>query len=34
MTFIVLEFSFYNQRGERAVVSRTTSIHTEGAVKN
>ena len=33
MTFIVLEFSFYNQRGEKAVVSRTTSIHTEGAVK-
>ena len=34
MTFIVLEFTFYNQRGEKAVVSRTTSIHTEGAVKN
>ena len=34
MTFIVLEFSFYNQKREKVLVSRTTSIHTEGAVKN
>ncbi len=34
MTFIVLEFTFYNQRGEKAAVSRTTSVHTEGAVKS
>jgi acyl dehydratase len=34
MTFIVLEFTFFNQRGEKAVVSRSTSVHTEGAVKN
>jgi acyl dehydratase len=34
MTFVVLEFAFYNQKGEKALVTRTTSIHTEGAVKN
>lgn len=34
MTFIVSEFTFYNQRGEKVSVSRTTTIHTEGAVKN
>jgi acyl dehydratase len=34
MTFIVVEFTFYNQRGEKAVVSRTTSVHTQGAVGN
>ncbi|MGA2959677.1 MAG: MaoC family dehydratase N-terminal domain-containing protein [Thermodesulfobacteriota bacterium] len=34
MTFIVLEFTFYNQKGEKVSVSRTTTIHTEGAVKN
>ncbi len=34
MTFIVLEFAFYNQKGEKALVSRSTTIHTEGAVKN
>jgi len=34
MTFIVLEFTFYNQRGEKVLVSRTTTVHTEGAVKN
>ncbi len=34
MTFIVLEFTFYNQRGEKALVSRSTTIFPEGAVKN
>jgi len=34
MTFIVLEYAFYNQQGEKVLVSRTTTIHTEGAVKN
>jgi acyl dehydratase len=33
MTFVVLEFSFYNQKGEMALVSRTTTVQTEGAVK-
>ncbi len=34
MTFIVMEFTFFNQRGEKAVVSRTTTINTQGAVKS
>lgn len=34
MTFIVFEYSFYNQKGEMVLVSRTTSIHTEGPVRN
>ncbi len=34
MTFIVVEFTFYNERGEKAVVSRSTSVHTQGAVGN
>jgi acyl dehydratase len=34
MTFVVVEYAYYNQKGEKALVSRTTSIHTEGAVKN
>ena len=34
MTFIVLEFTFYNQKGEKVLASRTTTVHTEGAVKN
>jgi len=34
MTFIVSEFTFYNQKKEKVLVSRTTTIHTEGAVKN
>ncbi|MDI6753489.1 MAG: MaoC family dehydratase N-terminal domain-containing protein [Thermodesulfobacteriota bacterium] len=34
MTFIVLEFAFYNQKVEKVLISRTTTIHTEGAVKN
>lgn len=34
MTFIVLEFTFYNPKGEKVLISRTTTIHTEGAVKN
>jgi len=33
MTFIVSEFTFYNQKGEKVLISRTTSIQTEGAVK-
>jgi acyl dehydratase len=34
MTFIVVEYTFHNQRGEKVLVSRTTSIHTEGPVRN
>jgi acyl dehydratase len=34
MTFIVMEYTFHNQRGEKVLVSRTTSIHTEGPVRN
>jgi hypothetical protein len=30
----VVQFDYYNQKGEKVLVSRTTSIHTEGAVKN
>ncbi len=33
MIFIVLEYTFVNQKGEKVLISRTTSIHTEGAVK-
>lgn len=33
MTFIVLEYTFFNQKREKVLISRTTSIHTEGAVK-
>jgi acyl dehydratase len=34
MTFVVVEYAFYNQKGEKVMVSRTTTLHTEGAVKN
>ena len=34
MTFVVVEYAFSNQKGEKVLVTRTTSIHTEGAVKN
>ncbi len=34
MTFVVVEYAFYNQKGEKVLVSRTTTLHTEGAVKN
>jgi acyl dehydratase len=34
MTFIVVEYIFWNQRGEKVLISRTTSIHTEGPVNN
>ncbi len=33
MTFVVFEFTFFNQRGEKALVSRSTLIQTAGAVK-
>ncbi len=33
MTFIVLEYTFFNQEREKVLISRTTSIHTEGALK-
>lgn len=33
MTFVVIEFTFYNQKGERTLLSRTTTVQTEGTVK-
>ena len=33
MTFVVLEFTFYNQKEEKVLVSRTTTVQTEGTVK-
>ena len=34
MTFVVFEFTFYNQRGEKVQVSRSTIIQTGGVVKD
>ncbi|MCX5907416.1 MAG: MaoC family dehydratase N-terminal domain-containing protein [Deltaproteobacteria bacterium] len=34
MTFIVAEFTYYNQKGEKVAVSCSTTVQTEGAVKN
>jgi acyl dehydratase len=33
MTFVVFEFMFFNQRGEKVLVSRSTLIQTGGVVK-
>jgi len=34
MTFVVFEFTFYNQKGEKVQVSRSTTIQTGGVVKD
>ena len=34
MTFVVFEFTYFNQRGEKALVSRSTLIQTGGVVKD
>ena len=33
MTFVVFEYTYFNQRGEKALVSRSTLIQTGGVVK-
>ena len=33
MTFVVFEFTFHNQRGEKVLISRSTVIQTGGVVK-
>ena len=33
MTFVVFEFTFHNQRGEKVLISRSTAIQTGGVVK-
>jgi len=34
MIFVIFEFSFQNQRGEKVLVSRSTAIQTGGVVKD
>jgi len=34
MTFVVFEFTLYNQRGEKVLISRSTAIQTGGVVKD
>lgn len=34
MTFVVFEFTFHNQRGEKVLISRSTIIQTGGVVKD